>query len=153
MSSNLFENILLVVDGSEASVAAAQYAVRVAAQTRGSIHAVCVVDTATTEYLAQMQIFIEKERHEFERELEQTAGRYLDYVKTLADQAGVTIECARRKGSFHQTIIRMAREMQPNVLVLGGWRRTIMAKDTMSVERQLILDETDCPVIVVKPQS
>jgi nucleotide-binding universal stress UspA family protein len=40
--------------------------------------------------------------------------------------------------------------MDADVIVLGGWHRTVTRKDVASVQRQLILDEADCPVIVVK---
>ena len=47
----LFTNVLLVVDGSEAAVAAANVAVRMAAQHGCALSAVYVVDTATLDYL------------------------------------------------------------------------------------------------------
>ncbi|NOY80831.1 MAG: universal stress protein [Kiritimatiellaeota bacterium] len=147
---DLLGKLLLVVDGSKASTAAAQYAVRLARQTGGEIIAVYVVDTATMDYLTQMHIFIREEREEFERDMGQTGRRYLDYVQTLGKNHGVPVRTELRKGSFHQTVLRMAREQEIDAVVLGGWRHTITRKDTTSVERQLILDEVECPVIVVK---
>ncbi len=149
---NLLGKLLLVVDGSKASTAAAQYAVRLAGQTGGEIIAVYVVDTATMDYLTQMHIFIREEREEFERDMGQTGRRYLDYVQTLGRNRGVSVRTDLRKGSFHQTILRMARELEVDAVILGGWRHTITRKDSTSVERQLILDEVECPVIVVKSE-
>jgi hypothetical protein len=37
-----------------------------------------------------------------------------------------------------------------DAIVLGGWKRTIARKDVASIERQHILDQADCPVVVVK---
>ncbi len=150
MSKNLFEKMLLVVDGSEPSIAAANYAVQLAAQTGGKITAVYVVDTATMEYLTQMRIFIAEEREEFERDLQKTGERYLEYVSTIGRNHGVAVETVQRRGSFHQTIVQEARRMEADVIVMGGWRRSIMSKDTTSVERQLVLNETELPVLVIK---
>ena len=150
MSDSLIGRMLLVVDGSEPSIAAANYAVRLAAEAGSHITAVHVVDTATMEYLMQMRIFISDERKEFEKDLERTGERYLEYVKAVGRKHGVEVETIQSKGGFHQVILDHARSRNADVIVLGGWHRTVTRKDTTSVERQLILDETDCPVIVVK---
>lgn len=150
MNGNLLDKMLLVVDGSEPSIAAANYAAELARQTGGRITAVYVIDTATMEYLTQMRIFVAEERQEFEQDLERTGRRYLDYVRTIGGNHGIDVETLLLRGAFHQTILQKAREMPADVIVLGGWHRTITRKDVASVQRQLILDETDCPVIVVK---
>ena len=149
-AENLLGNLLLVVDGSQPSVAAAHFAIALAAQTGSRIVAVYVVDTATMDYLLQMRIFVKEEREEFERELNGTGRRYLDFVTTLAAKREVPIECVLTRGRFHQTILKEAREREVSAVVIGGWRRSIMRKDATSVERQLIRDQADCPVIVVK---
>ena len=148
--TSLFANVLLVVDGSEASVAAANLAVRMAAQQQCALTAVYVVDTATLDYLLQMRIFVAQEREGFEGDLEKTGRRYLEYVTTIGRNHAVAVETVLRRGSFHQQVLKEARERKVDAIVLGGWRRTIARKDTASVERQHILDQADCPVIVVK---
>lgn len=152
-SSNLLGKLLLVVDGSKPSMAAARFAVQLAGQAGSSITAVYVVDTATMDYLLQTHIFVSDERTEFERDLESTGRRYLDYVTTIAGNAGLTVETELRRGSFHQTILQSARTADVDAIVVGGWRRSITQKDAASVERQLILDQADCPVIVVKDKD
>jgi nucleotide-binding universal stress UspA family protein len=148
--AGLFRNALLVVDGSEASVAAANLAVRMAAQQRCELTAVYVVDTATLDYLLQMRILVNQEREGFEKDLERTGARYLDFVQTIARKVGLEVETVLRRGSFHQEILKEARERHVDAIVLGGWKRTIARKDKASVERQHVLDQADCPVIVVK---
>jgi len=109
---NLLGKLLLVVDGSTASTAAGQYAIQLASQVNGQITAVYVVDTATMDYLTQMHIFVKEEREEFERDMGQTGRRYLDYVQTIGRKNGVPVHAEMRKGSFHQTILRLARELE-----------------------------------------
>ena len=149
-SAAMLGEILLVVDGSEPSVAAARFGVRLAAEFDSHVVAVYVVDTATMDYLLQSHIFVAEEREEFENDLERTGHRYLEYVRTIGDNHGVEVDVMLDKGSFHRTILQKARELSVDVIVLGGWRRSITRKDAASVERQLVLDEADCPVIVVK---
>jgi len=146
----LFTNVLLVVDGSEAAVAAANVAVRMAAQHGCALSAVYVVDTATLDYLLQMRILVNQEREGLEQDLVKTGARYLEYVSTIARKQSIEVETALRHGSIHQEILKEAYERGVDAIVLGGWKRTIARKDTASVERQHILDQADCPVIVVK---
>ena len=150
VNGSLFDKILLHIDGSDASMAAAVFAVDLAAAQNSDLIVVYVVDTATMEYLSQMRIFIEEEKDEFAEDLERNGGRYLEYVKTLAGKQGIepSLKCIR--GSIHQVILDQARDEAADVVIVGGWRRTVTRKDATSVERQLILDEAPCPVIVVK---
>jgi nucleotide-binding universal stress UspA family protein len=148
--SSLFSNVLLVVDGSEASVAAANLAVAMAAQQKCELTAVYVVDTATLDYLLQMRILVNQEREGFEQDLERTGKRYLDFVQTIGRKLGLDVDVVLRRGSFHQEILKEARERKVDAIVLGGWKRTIARKDKASIERQHVLDQADCPVIVVK---
>jgi nucleotide-binding universal stress UspA family protein len=147
------EKLLLVVDGSEPSLAAARYAVTLATQLGSRLTAVYIVDTATMDFLTQTRIFVAEERDEFEHDLERTGQRYLEYVKTLAGKAGLGVDTVLGKGSLHRTVLQIATDRQVNAIVIGGFRRSIMRKDLPSVERQLILDEAECPVIVVKAVS
>jgi nucleotide-binding universal stress UspA family protein len=103
------------------------------------------------DYLMQMRILIQDERQEFEHDLESSGQRYLEYVRTLADKHDVSqVETELLRGSLHQIILRRARELGVDAIVVGGWKQTITRKDTTSVERQLILSEADCPVVTVK---
>lgn len=148
--AHLLARLLLVVDGSEPSIAAANVAMRLSVEFGSAVTAAYIVDTATMDYLLQMHIFVDDERLEFERDLEATGRRYLDYVKTIAANQHVEVETILRKGSFHKNILELSRTLGVDAIVLGGWKRTVTRKDSASVERQLILDEADCPVLVVK---
>lgn len=150
---NLLGHLLIVVDGSQPSIAAANFAVELAAQLGSRLSAVYAVDTATMDYLLQMHIFVKQEREEYEKDLERTGGRYLEYVKTIGNNHGIEVNTLLHRGRFHQVILREARALQVDAIVVGGWRRSVTRKDATSVERQLILDQADCPVIVVKDEE
>lgn len=142
--------LMLVVDGSNASLAASDFAVAMAAEKGCSIIAVYVVDTATMDYLVNMRLLLTTERLGFEKQLEATGHRHLERVVKMAEPMGVKIETHMTRGIFHKSILHLAREHHADAIVVGGWQRTVTRKDYPSVERQAILDEAECPVIVVK---
>lgn len=141
---------LLVVDGSRPSLEASDFAVNFARQTGCELLATFVVDTATLDYLQQMRIFLSEEREELERDLERKGRRYLDAVQELGQKHKLHIATHICHGRFHQTVLKLARELEVNLLIIGGWKYEIKQKDSSSVERQLIMDLAECPVIVVK---
>lgn len=152
-TANLLGSLLLVVDGSEPSMAAARFAMDLARQLQSRVTAVYVVDTATMDYLTQMRIFVAEERAEFEADIERTGQRYLEYVSTIGRKQGVETTVLLRKGRFHTAILQEARNLRVNAIVLGGWRRSATRKDATSVERQLVLDLAESPVIVIKSDT
>ncbi|NMA43098.1 MAG: universal stress protein [Oligosphaeraceae bacterium] len=144
------QKALLVVDGSKPSLEAADFAVNFARQTGCELVATFVVDTATLDYLQQMRIFVSEERQELEQDLERKGRRYLDTVQELGQKHNLYIATHMCHGRFHQTALKLARELEVDLLIIGGWKYEIKQKDSSSVERQLIMDLAECPVIVVK---
>ncbi len=148
--------LMLVVDGSQLSEEAAYFAFRLARRLECELEAVYSVDTATMDYLLQMHIFVSEERQEFEAAIEAKGRSYLDRVKRLADACGMELETKILRGRFHQTILDYGKASHADAIVLGGWGggHGGQAKDTFSVERELIMALATCPVFVVKtPQS
>ncbi|MFA6929851.1 MAG: universal stress protein [Lentisphaeria bacterium] len=143
-------NALLVVDGSQPSLDATDFAVHFAKQTHCELSAAFVVDTATLDYLQQMRIFVKEERQELEQDLELKGKRYLTNVQALGRKYEVNIKAHICLGRFHQIILKLARELAVDLIIIGGWKHEIKQKDSSSIERQLIMDLAECPVIVVK---
>ena len=143
--------LMLVVDGSQLSEEAAYFAFRLASRLDCALEAVYSVDTATMDYLLQMHIFVSEEREEFEAAIEEKGKSYLERVKRLAEACGLELETRILRGRFHQTILDYGKASQADAIVLGGWGDGHgHAKDTFSVERELILKLAECPVFVVK---
>jgi nucleotide-binding universal stress UspA family protein len=141
---------LLVVDGSQPALDAAEFAVNFARQTGCRLCASFVVDTATLNYLQQMHIFVSEERQELEDDLERKGRRYLAGVQELGRKYDVEVDTHICQGRFHQVILKLARELEVDLIITGGWKHEIKQKDSSSIERQLIMDLAECPVIVVK---
>lgn len=150
MATPPFRNILLVVDGTESSVKAAEYALRLVQATRGKLVAISVVDVDTLRKLASAHILVEQEMGEFERELERNQRRHLDYVAQRAGKAKVAIETVLRKGVCHSAVLAEQKAIKADVIIMGGFRSSYTKHDLVARERQLILDAAPCPVLVVK---
>lgn len=142
--------MLVVVDGSQPSMDAVNYAIALASRLPCELFAAFVVDTAVMDYLLQMRIFVKDEREDFERDLEKKGGYALANVQKLGQEHGLEIETFLCKGRLHQVILQTARENLIDTIVIGGWHEGTTLKNTSSVERQLVLDQAECPVIVVK---
>jgi len=93
---------LLVVDGSQPSQDAAQFAVGLAANLSCELLAAFVIDVAVMDYLMQMRIFVKEEREEFEEDLERKGRRVLIHVQDAGAKAGVEVETIMCKGRFHR---------------------------------------------------
>ena len=150
MSSRVLDKLLVLVDGSDASVCAVNFAVRLASELESSLTAVFVVDTATMDYLGQMRILVPEERTEFERDLERTGRRYLDYAVTVGRRGGVAVDTVLQTGRLHKTVLALARTRHADAIVLAGCGESITHRDMTSRERRLIVDSAEGAVIVIR---
>ena len=143
-------NILLVVDSTEAGLKAARYAVELAKSTGAKLTAASVVDTETLKQLLSRRILVTVEMKEFERELESSNRRYIEEVQRMAKDQGVQLESVQLKGSVHNTIVAEQKKRRADLVIIGGFKSSVISKDLLAHERQLILDAMPCPVLVIK---
>ena len=145
-----FRHILTLLDGTEASMKAAKYAIELAKASRVKLTGVGIVDTATLKHLLSTQIMVAAEMEEYERELEESARGHLAYFIGLAREAGVSAETVLIKGSTHSAMLAEQKSSGADLLVIGAFRWTLAHRDQRARERQLLLDEAPCPVLVVR---
>jgi nucleotide-binding universal stress UspA family protein len=150
MSAPPFRKVILLVDGTEAAVKAAEFAIQMARVLPLQLVALAVVDTATLRKLMSVHILVEQEVSEFESELERSHQRQLDQVFQMAKKAGVALETVLQKGIAHSVTLAEQKARHADLIVMGGFRSTITKHDLIARERQLILDEAPCTVMVVK---
>lgn len=145
------KKIMIVVDGSQASYDAVDYAIALASRIPDcSLCAAFIVDTANMDILLQMHIFVNEERASFESELETKGRRTLDFVRNKGLKNELDIGTYLLKGRVTQIVLQAVRELGVEMLVIGGWHNGSTRKDTSSVEYQLLLDQAECPVVVIK---
>jgi len=139
-----------MVDGSESSIAAAKYAIQLAKSCKARLTAVAIVDTATLKHLLSTHIMVAAEMEEYERELEESGRSHLAYVSGLAKEAGVRAATALLKGAAHSAVLAEQKRCGADLIVVGAFRWTLAHRDQLARERQLLLDEAPCPVLVVR---
>ncbi len=151
MIKPLFQNVLVVVNGTEASINAIRYAVLMSKLYRCRVSAVYVVDTATIKQLTLNRIFIEEESRDYEKSLEDNGQRYLSYVDELGKAKGVKIETELRRGAIWSEVVSASEEKHADVILLGGYDKDVTdQKDLLSSSFRQILLNARCSVLIVK---
>lgn len=148
-SKQLFQRILLFVDASDAGMSAAARAIEIAKKENAALTALSVVDTDTLNMLLKTKIFLADERDEYERELEHHADRYRRYVEKLAQAEGVKVEFQVLKGVVHRVVAHAAKQVRADLVVMGTAKETKGHRCLLSRERQMILGEVECAVLLV----
>ena len=150
MIKPLFSNIVVAINGSDASIFAAKYAIVMAKVYRCQLSAVYVVDTATIRQLTLSKIFIQEESQDYERSLKANGERYLSFVEELARAKGIKIEKDIRHGAVYTEILAAAEEKKADLIVLGGWERDRSPKDLFSHSHREVMINSKCTVMLVK---
>ncbi len=153
MIKPLFKNVLVMVNGTEASINAVRYAILMAKLYQCEVRAVYVVDMATIRQLSLNRIFVEDESREYERSLEQNGQRYLSFVEQLGKEKGVKVETELRSGAIWSEVVALAEERKADLILLGGTESTQSDKDVLSSTHKSILVNARCSVLVVKQQT
>jgi nucleotide-binding universal stress UspA family protein len=145
-----FGKLLVLINGSEASVSAAKYAVALARAYRSELVAVYVVDTASLRQLVLSRIFVPDESAEYEERLEESGVRLLNYAKDIAKSAGFPMETKMLKGAIAGEVIKAADECKADCILLGGWDRGSTLRDVLMDSYREIMRSASCPVLVVR---
>ena len=152
MTSDLrpFGKLLLYVDGSESSITAAQFAIVLAKRHGSSLRAIYVVNENLLTELLGAKVFVQVEKMNYERDLEEDGKRYLNYVAKLAGKKGVKVETVLRKGIVHDEVAREIASFDCDILIQGELGEVLSLRDSHYEEGERILRKASCPVLVVR---
>jgi len=153
MTTPSFTSIVVAVNGSDASILAAKYAIVLTKACNCRLSAVYVVDTATIKQLTLSKILIKEESLEYESSLEANGARYLSFVEELARAKGVKIERELRHGAVYTEIISVAGEKNADLIVLGGWEKDRNPRDIISHSYREVMVNAKCSVLLAKEQD
>ncbi|MBN1164627.1 MAG: universal stress protein [Candidatus Krumholzibacteriota bacterium] len=148
--SNPFKNILLYIDGSESSIVAAQLAIVMSKEFRSALRVIYVVNENLLNELLKAKIFVQMEKMDYERDLEEDGKRYLNYIVKLADRKGLKIETILRKGVVHEEVAREVEECGADLLVQGELGEVLSLRDSFYEAGERILRKVICPVLIVR---
>jgi len=150
MSPHAYGTILLLAEGTEDGMKAARDAISLAVDEEATLIIAAVVDTNILKHLLTARIFLQEEMEEYEHELGESGNKQLRYIAQLADKAGVKNRTCLLRGACHSVILREQRQRGADLLVMGGFRATTVKRDLMAREKQLIIDDVSCPVLLVR---
>lgn len=147
------KKMMVYVDGTEQSVTAARFAICLASFSGAELIAHYVIDTRAIEDLLRAKIFLKDEQLDYEQDMTENADRYLSYVRRLAAEKGVDITERCSKGSVHQEIVRVIKEEQVDLLILGELSRVRSRRDELYDESERAMRTSPCSVLVVKDED
>lgn len=145
-----FRRIALMVDGTDAGLEAARVAIALASFGEADLAAISVVDTATLKQLLSFKIMVDVETAEYERDLEASASKHLDYIEQLARSAKIKCETILARGDIGQVLLAELRKRSSDLLVMGGFTASMARLDLLAKAKQTVLDDATCPVMVIK---
>ena len=154
MIKPLFQNVVILINGSEASIHAAQYGILISKLYHCNLKAVYVVDSASLKQLTMQKFFVADESRMYEDSLRADGNRYLDYVADLGKSKGVKIETELRTGAVWSEVIMAADEMKAGLILVGGYKTEMNSNveihDAVSSASRDIIMNAHCSVLVVR---
>ena len=148
--SNPLATIMLYIDGSESSITAAQLAIAMAKEYGSTLRVMYVVNENLLAELLKAKIFVQMEKMDYERDLEEDGKRYLNYIVKLADRKGLQIETVLGKGVVHEEVAREVDDCSADLLIQGELGEVLSLRDSFYEEGERILRKVKCPVMVVR---
>lgn len=100
--------------------------------------------------MLNVNILVDNEMAEFERELETSSRRHLAEVRERALKRKLVIQEELQMGNAEHILPKFVQEKEVDLIVIGGFEYKRATKDLMARQRQLIVDHSLVPVLVVK---
>ena len=141
--------ILLPVDGSELSLEAVRFAIRM---VQGGLRADAVL--ANVQEPANLYELLVAHDPEVINKVSDEAGRHtLQSAMALLDAAGVQYECEVAKGDPAHTIIDIADRFACDMVVMGARGNSALRSAMMGSVSNEVLHASPVPVVIVKPDE
>ena len=141
--------ILLPVDGSELSLDAVRFAIRM---VRGGLRADAVL--ANVQEPANLYELLVAHDPEVINKVSDEAGRHtLQSAVALLDAAGIQFECEVAKGDPAHTIIDIAERFACDMVVMGARGNSALRSAMMGSVSNEVLHASPVPVVIVKPDE
>lgn len=143
----MFKKILLPISGSEESLGASEFAVKLAVEHGSQIIALHVVDTSVVRQLARHS---GKSPGEVEIELEENGWHYLYHTEEMAKDSKVKIVVLLEYGMPQERMVTKARELSVDLMVFGQASGRGARGRFLDRFLQQVLEHSPCPVLIVK---
>jgi len=145
--------ILVYIDGTETSIAAAEYAVVLAKLHAAPLYAAYVVDTKVLDDLMRARIFIKEEAADYEYDLEEDGKRYLNHARQLGRAKGIELTPILLKGEPSREIVKQLEALDIDLLVLNEIEEFTSRRETFLDAKEQMLRRAKCQILVVKDED
>lgn len=141
----MYDAILVPTDGSEAVEQTLDHAIRMAADTGATLHALSVVDTRSIHASSPDR------RDEVDAELTADAEEAIEAVADRAENEGIEVESAIRHGTPDTEIVSYASEEEIDVIVIGTKGKSPRERlQALGSVTERVVDDAEMAVFVVK---
>ncbi len=145
-----YENILVYIDGSEASMSALMYAILIAERTKCKLDVIYVINTKALQDLVKNHVFLQSESLSYEKDIEEDASRYLFHAKKMAKTKNVEITTYKEKGSVVTCVQNYIKNNSIDLLVIGSQTSLRARRDEVASETDRLLRSISIASLVVK---
>jgi nucleotide-binding universal stress UspA family protein len=139
----MFAKILNANDGSETALRSFALAIALAKQNRSELHMVCV------EEIPYMPEFVQEVEEQDEKAARRIEG-LLEHARAMAAAEQVKLETHVLKGHPVRDIVRLAEELEADLLVIGAVGHSAIYERLIGSRADRIVQLAKCPVLVVK---
>jgi nucleotide-binding universal stress UspA family protein len=146
-AARMFNHMLVPVDGSDSSLKAARFAVRLAFCEECDVYGVHVVDEEAADDFAH---YTDRPVEAILERMKRTGEEYLEDVRKIAEEEGVKFSGEVLVGIPHRVILEQAAARKIDFIVMGtvgrrGPRRVLLGSVT-----ERVIEHSGVPVLVVK---
>ncbi|OPY55125.1 MAG: Universal stress protein [Methanosaeta sp. PtaU1.Bin112] len=145
----MINRIMIATDGSDASRKAAKIAVDIARRANGSITAVYVMDTERLSHLPGFSALPELKEKAF-RLIQDEGQQALQFVEDQATAETVPFRKILAQGSPGKELIKISREQEIDLLVMGSMGRTGVEKILLGSVAGKVVLQSSIPTLLVK---
>ncbi|MBW1645231.1 MAG: universal stress protein [Deltaproteobacteria bacterium] len=142
----LIKKVLTLTDGSELSRCALRYAVEIARQFDAELYLLTVIEKIPSYIDAVIsREVMEKMEEALRDEVVNCSG----YCET----AGLKCQGEIKYGIPHEEIIKYAREIDADIIVMATHGRSALAHVLLGSVAEKVVRHAPCPVLTVKPDN
>ncbi|MDO8284693.1 MAG: universal stress protein [Rhodoferax sp.] len=141
--------ILLPVDGSELSLEAVRFAIRMVLAGLRADAVLANVQEPATLY----ELLVAHDPEVINRVAEEAGLHTLQSAQALLDAAGVVYECEVAKGDPAHTIVDIAERFACDMIVMGARGNSALRSAMLGSVSNEVLHASAIPVVIVKPDE
>lgn len=145
--NQIFKNICVATDGSEASMKAAKIAIRIAKQNSANLFIIYVIDDKVIDKIMNMS---KKTAEAVREEYYQTGNNILEFLLNLAKKAGVVAENKLDEGYPSEKIINYTNQKNIDLLIIGNEFKKQTQLFNFGSNMFRMIELVNCPILIIR---